>query len=262
MDQIWRRPLEIPHRKLERPIVAASYQYDAAHKGSWLSHDQGRFVFTESGVLRVTTPSGMWTLGPQRGLWIALRVRHELIATTAVSLHSVSFEPQASPWPESACHAMRVSPLLRELVAALVEDRERGPECRYALITPLLLSEMRNAREALGGGLPLPLDRRLRQICDFLLAAPANGDSLATWGERVGASERTLARRFKDETGLTFGHWRQQLRIVEAVSRLAQGVRVAEIAAELGYANSSAFISMFRKTMGEPPQRYLKSEPR
>jgi len=262
VDQIWLHRPEIPHRKLERPIMAESYQYDASHRGSWRSHDQGRFVFTVSGVLRVTTPIGMWTLGPQRGLWIAPRVCHELIATSAVCMHSVYFEPEASPWPESACHAVSVSSLLRELVAAMVEDRECDPERRYALIAPLLLSEMRDSRKAAGGGLPLPLDRRLRQICDFLLAAPANGDSLAIWGERVGASERTLARRFKDETGLTFGHWRQQLRIVEAVSKLAQGVRVAEIAAELGYANSSAFITMFRKTMGETPQRYLKSEPR
>ncbi|MCX5540916.1 helix-turn-helix transcriptional regulator [Paraburkholderia sp. CNPSo 3076] len=262
MDQIWRQRPEITHRKRERPIMATSYECDATHRETWHLHDEGRFVFTMSGVLRVTTPIGMWTLGPQRGLWIAPRVGHEWIATSAVCMHSVSFEPEASPWPESACHTVRVSPLLRELVAALVEDRERDPESRHALITPLLLSEMRASREASGGGLPLPLDRRLRQICDFLLAAPANGDSLAIWGERVGASERTLARRFKDETGLTFGHWRQQLRIVEAVSKLAQGVRVAEIAAELGYANSSAFISMFRKTMGEPPQRYLKREPR
>ena len=261
MDQIWCHRPESTQRTLERPIMATSHEYGAGAR-EWRSHDQAQFVFTTSGVLRLKTSVGMWTLGPHRGLWIAPRVGHELIATSAVRLHSVYFEPEASPWPESACHAVTVSSLLRELVAALVEDRERDMACRYTLVTPLLVSEMRDSREAPGAGLPLPLDRRLRQICDVLLADPANGDPLSIWGERVGASERTLARLFKDETGLTFGQWRQQLRIVEAVSKLAQGVRVAEIAAELGYANSSAFITMFRKTMGETPQRYLKSEPR
>jgi AraC-like DNA-binding protein len=242
--------------------MAKSYELDVVNRESWRSHDHAQFVFTVRGVLRVLTPVGLWTLGPHRGLWIAPRVGHALIAASAVHLHSLDFEPEASPWPKSECHVVRVSSLLRELVAALVEDGASDPERRYALIAPLLLAEMRDSREASGGGLPLPRDRRLRQICDFLLTEPANGDALAIWGERVGASERTLARLFKDETGLTFGQWRQQLRIVEAVSKLAQGVRVAEIAAELGYANSSAFITMFRKTMGEPPQRYQKSEPR
>lgn len=262
MDQIWCHRPESTQRTLERSILATSREYDAGARQPWRSHDHAQLVFTTSGVLRVTTPIGVWTLGPHRGLWIAPCVDHEWIATSAVRMHSVYFEPQASPWPESGCHAVTVSSLLRELVAAMVEDRERDPQRRRALITPLLLSEMRDSREASGAGLPLPLDRRLRQICDVLLADPANGDSLSIWGGRVGASERTLARLFKDETGLTFGHWRQQLRIVEAVAKLAQGTRVAEIAAELGYANSSAFITMFRKTMGETPQRYLKSEPR
>ncbi|WP_233888200.1 AraC family transcriptional regulator [Paraburkholderia flagellata] len=257
MDQIWCHRPESTQRTLERPIRATSHEYDAGARQRWRSHDHAQLIFTTSGVLRVTTSFGVWTLGPHRALWIAPLVDYEWIATSAARMHSVYFEPQASPWPESECHAVTVSSLLRELVAAMAEGRERD-----ALITPLLLSEMRDSREASGAGLPLPLDRRLRQICDVLLADPANGDSLSIWGERVGASERTLARLFKDETGLTFGHWRQQLRIVEAVSKLARGVRVAEIAAELGYANSSAFITMFRKTMGETPQRYLKSEPR
>lgn len=261
MDQTWWHRPEFQQRKLSRPIIASSYKYEAANREPWHSHDQAQFVFTVRGVLRVMTPIGMWTLGPHRGLWIAPRIGHELIATGEVLMHSVYFEPEASPWPESECRALMVSSLLRELVAAMVDDKRNDPDRRYALITPLLLAEMRDSREALGGGLPLPLDRRLRQICDFLLTEPANGYSLTMWGERVGASERTLARLFREETGLTFGQWRQQLRIVEAVSKLAQGVPVAAIASELGYTNSSAFITMFRKTIGETPQRYLKSEP-
>jgi AraC-like DNA-binding protein len=74
----------------------------------------------------------------------------------------------------------------------------------------------------------------------------------------VGASPRTLARLFREETGLSFGQWRQQLRIVEGVARLALDVPVSTIAVELGYQSASAFIPMFRKTLGDTPQRYLK----
>lgn len=69
----------------------------------------------------------------------------------------------------------------------------------------------------------------------------------------------TLARLYREETGLTFLQWRQQLRLVESMSRLAKGASVAAVASELGYGNSSAFIAMFKKATGQTPQRYVKS---
>ncbi|WP_244111641.1 helix-turn-helix transcriptional regulator [Burkholderia cepacia] len=137
-------------------------------------------------------------------------------------------------------------------------EREH-PERRSALIDPPLLQEMHGAQLASEGLLPLPKDRRLQQICGQLMDAPADNTPLNDWGMRVGASESTLERAFKDETGLTFGQWRQRWRLVESISRLAKGMAVSTIATELGYRNSSAFITMFRRAMGETPQRFLRS---
>jgi AraC-like DNA-binding protein len=150
--------------------------------------------------------------------------------------------------------------LLHELVATLVTDLENGrSERRPALIDPLLLQELREAQLATEGLLPLPKDRRLQQICGQLMDAPSDNTPLNDWGMRVGASESTLERAFKEETGLTFGQWRQRLRLVESIARLAKGMPVSAIATELGYANSSAFITMFRRAMGETPQRFLRN---
>lgn len=245
-------------RRMSRPVVAAKRDYTDGAREPWHLHEEAQFVFSAHGVLRVVTPIGVWTLGPQLGLWLAPGIAHELHAVGDVTMHSLYFEGDAAPWTSPECRVLAVSPLLQALVAAMVEDRSTPHESRATLITPLLVSELKNAPLAHGVKLPLPADRRLRQICELLIADPANADSLGTWGDRVGASERTLARLFKEETGLTFGQWRQQLRLVEAVSRLAQGMPVATIAMELGYQNASAFITMFKKSMGETPQRYLK----
>lgn len=78
-------------------------------------------------------------------------------------------------------------------------------------------------------------------------------------GKKVGASERTLARLFREETQLSFSEWRQQIRLLEAVCNLARGVAVGQLAHELGYASPSAFIAMFRKKLGVSPQRYIQS---
>jgi AraC-like DNA-binding protein len=69
---------------------------------------------------------------------------------------------------------------------------------------------------------------------------------------------RTLGRLFKRETGLTFGQWRQQLRLAEAVCQLSLGTPVATVARELGYATANAFSAMFHRALGAPPQRYMR----
>ena len=68
---------------------------------------------------------------------------------------------------------------------------------------------------------------------------------------------RTLARLVKNETGMTFGRWRQQLHIVIALQRLSAGARVQQVAEELGYESVTAFITMFKKALGKPPARYF-----
>lgn len=75
----------------------------------------------------------------------------------------------------------------------------------------------------------------------------------------MGASERTLARLFREETQLSFSEWRQQIRLLEAVCNLARGVAVSTLANDLGYASASAFIAMFRKKLGVSPQRYIQA---
>jgi AraC-like DNA-binding protein len=86
---------------------------------------------------------------------------------------------------------------------------------------------------------------------------PDDNRTLAAWGKMVGATGRTLARRFKVETGMTFGQWRQQMRILEALKRLARNEPVTTVAIELGYESPSAFISMFKKSLGTTPGRYF-----
>jgi AraC-like DNA-binding protein len=259
IDPTRMRPVNTDDPRMPHPIMASRRDYADGAREPWHLHEEAQFVFTAQGVLRVITPVGVWTLGPQRGLWLAPGIAHELHAVGDVSMHSLYFKRDAAPWSGSECRVLAISSLLQALVAAMVEDKNAPHQSRASLITPLLVDEIKTAPQAEGVKLPLPGDRRLRLICERLIADPANIDSLGARGDRVGASERTLARLFKDETGLTFGQWRQQLRLVEAVSRLAQGTPVATIAVELGYQTASAFITMFKKSMGETPQRYLKN---
>ena len=70
-------------------------------------------------------------------------------------------------------------------------------------------------------------------------------------------SSRTLARRFLAETGLPFRHWRQQVRLLEALKRLACQEHVTTVALDLGYDSPSAFIAMFKRALGVTPGQYF-----
>jgi AraC-like DNA-binding protein len=104
---------------------------------------------------------------------------------------------------------------------------------------------------------PMPVNAKLRKIAAAMMADPADRATIVEWGRRVGVAPRTLTRILQRETGMSFGRWRQQLQILIALQRLAQGASVQTVALDLGYEGASAFVTMFRKVLGKPPARYL-----
>jgi AraC-like DNA-binding protein len=60
---------------------------------------------------------------------------------------------------------------------------------------------------------------------------------------------------------MTFGKWRQQLRLLRAVELIANGEKVISAALDAGYANPSAFTAMFRRQLGMTPSQYFEANP-
>ena len=103
----------------------------------------------------------------------------------------------------------------------------------------------------------MPVNAKLRKIAAAMMADPSDRATIDDWGRRMAIAPRTLTRSLKRETGMSFGRWRQQLHILVALQRLDQGASVQTVALDLGYEGASAFVTMFRKTLGKPPGRYL-----
>lgn len=103
-----------------------------------------------------------------------------------------------------------------------------------------------------------PSDKRLRTICTVLLERPYDNATLADWGVQLGVDEKTIQRLFRKETGMTFGQWRQQARLMQALERIALGERIIDVAVALGYDSPSAFASMFKRQFGTTPSQFFK----
>ena len=79
---------------------------------------------------------------------------------------------------------------------------------------------------------------------------PGLDHDIDAWAEQVGVSRRTLTRRFREETGLSFGAWRRRVRLLEAMTREAQGATLREVTATVGYRSPRAFQAMMQRTLG------------
>jgi AraC-like DNA-binding protein len=94
----------------------------------------------------------------------------------------------------------------------------------------------------------------LRKYSTRILAIAVRSLSFAVLAAQA---KRSIERLFQQEVGMTFGRWRQQLRLMHAMRLLAEGAKVTYAALESGYSTPSAFISMFRKTLGIAPKSYF-----
>lgn len=229
------------------------------------THRKAQLIYCISGVMTVETEQGQWVAPPNRGIWVPSGFEHEILINQAAEMRTVYVTPDARANLPNRPFALAVTRLLRELIlAALVTDRTPDPHL-YAPGTPMahiteVLLDQIVAQPASDLHLPYPSDRRLRPICAALTGDPADRRSLKEWAKVVGASDRTVERLFMAETGMTFHRWREQMRVLRSLTLLANGRAVKSVALELGFANPSTFITMFRKTMGVTPGAYLKGE--
>jgi AraC-like DNA-binding protein len=240
-----------------RPVVALATDYLPGHEIAPHRHRRVQLVHAATGVMTVTTEHGAWVVPPGRAVWVPPGVEHRIRAQGNLAMRTVYIAVGAGPQLGDDCCVVNVSPLLRELIlAAMAMPRLYSPDGPNARLVAVLLDQLRSVDIA-PLHLPLPDDRRLRRVTEGLLADPGNNRCLSDWAQVAGASGRTLARVFIRETGMTFGQWRQQVRLLEALRRMAVGQSVLTVAVDLGYESASAFIVMFRRALGTTPGRYF-----
>lgn len=220
-------------------------------------HHHAQLLYACAGIMTVTTEGGIWVVPPHRAVWIPPTKDHAVHANTALSLRNLYINSAGiSGLPGELC-VVAVPRLLRELILEVIDLAvlydEKGAGGRLVNVT---LDRIKSLN-VVPLHLPLPTSESTGRIATEITRNPADNRSIDAWALQIGTSGRTLARRFFEETGLSFGQWRQQARLLEAMRLLADGVAVTTVAMELGYGSQSAFINMFRKAVGKTPGKYF-----
>jgi AraC-like DNA-binding protein len=246
-----------PGQAAGAPVKAFAEDLAPGHDTGWHRHQRAQLVMSAAGTLTCETRDGTWVVPPDRAVWIPPGRQHRLTCNAAVAVRALYFKRDF--WDGGQrCRVLHLDPLLRALVLrAATPTRGRPAKGAAERRLAVLRDELAAAAEA-PLGLRLGEDARLRRVTQRLAEEPADNRSLAAWGKAAAASERTLARLFLAETGLAFGQWRRQARLLKSLSLLAAGAPVTAAALDLGYAGPSAFIQAFRRQFGTTPGRYLK----
>jgi AraC-like DNA-binding protein len=245
------------------PVLVVPINYPTGWHIEPHVHRKAQLIYCCSGVMTVETAHEQWVAPPNCSVWVPGGMEHEICITQAAEMRTLYVEPLARKGLPSAPSTLGVSPLLRELILASViattapDPADFAPGTPSAHIAEVLLDQILAMPQS-ELHIPMPADRRLKPICAALTADPGDRRSLKEWADEVGASDRTIERLFMQETGLTFHRWREQMRVLKSLTLLQSGRAVKNVALELGFANPSTFITMFRKIMGMTPGAYLK----
>jgi AraC-like DNA-binding protein len=253
-DEVF-EPVEVP-----RPISAVGIELvtkgveQQPHR-----HQKAQLILTVRGLITCEVAHGLWMVARQRALWIPGGLEHSVRGVGDLELYALFIDPELASRLPKQCSSLSASPLLQELVIAASHmpqlydvDGADGRMVR-TMIDQLERAPLENLH------LPMPSDPRLRRIAQTLSSDPANRTTIGEWAKILAMSERSLSRFIMKQTGMRFGRWRQLRQVMFAIEQLAEGVTVQAVAFDLGYESASAFITMFKKVMGQPPGQYFAS---
>lgn len=239
-----------------RPLVAMENHWPAGSSTGWHTHPRAQLLYATSGVMVVHTDAGSWVVPPNRALWMVAHLRHNVTMSGDVLMRTAYVDATAIARLPRESGVINVSPLLRELLVEAVRLPPGGAlSARDKRLIALIIDELRVAN-TLALHLPMPADTRLQTICRALIAHPDDASSAAAWAASINVGERTLQRLFIQHTGMGFSQWREQARLLAALTSIAQGKKLIEVALDCGYSSHSAFTAMFKRHFGVPPSAF------
>jgi AraC-like DNA-binding protein/quercetin dioxygenase-like cupin family protein len=231
------------------PVAIMKRRIASAGRTDWHSHRRIQLLYATSGLMVVAAERAAWMVPTGHGLLVAGGVLHDASCSGPLGLCTAYIEPHVFEADLAAgCRSIQVTPLLDAALCALADEPEDifEPDGRSGLLAQVILDEIKRAPDT-SFALPMPQDLRLRKICDALIADPALQLQIDDWAGEAGLSRRTLTRRFREETSLSFSEWRRIARAARARITRAEGIPLSVAAHSVGYRSVPALRTMMAR---------------
>lgn len=140
-----------------------------------------------------------------------------------------------------------------------------SPAARHSLedtlIATLLYAQSHNYSDALHAPAEPALPRHVRRVEEIVAADPSRPHALADLAAQVGVSVRSLQagfRRHRDMSPVEFVRVQRLAQARAVLLDAAPGMRVTEVALEVGYAHLGRFARDYKARYGESPSQTLR----
>jgi AraC-like DNA-binding protein len=235
----------------------------AAEPARDLCVDRHYLLCASAGALRLEAQGRAWLLPPARAALIEAGRLIRVSLPHPVTTASVLFDTAFTPAPPAPLTVFDLSPLARALVTECgTWGNSDQPLTAYAetLFAALAAVTWRLAEQPSPVVVPVgrsPELRRALRLTEERLGGEVRFEDLA---DEVGLVPRSLARRFSEETGMTWRAALRRMRVLRAIEELAAGdTPVTKIAYMVGYSSLSAFNAAFQELTGRTPTEYRAS---
>ncbi len=240
-------------------IATLAYEYPAGFHVPQHSHGSDQVIYAIRGVMEIASGQGCWLIPPQFAIWIPAGRLHSIRMPGAVSMRTLYLRPGLARRLPGECTVLQIPPLLRELILEAVRiGHLRRRNLLHASLGTLIVAQLEGAA-AVPSFVTLPKDQRALFVAQSAMSNLRACGSFQSLCDQAGASPRTIQRIFRREVGSSFECWRRQFRLMKALELLAGGCRVKEVAFEIGYRQPSAFVEMFRSTLGATPKAWAST---
>ena len=147
---------------------------------------------------------------------------------------------------------LNLSPLIAAIIDHVCHTHQAHDAAASKHLLAVFLDQLPQQREVplFVPTLRSPLARR---VAEAIETDPADTPRIRDLAAALAVSDRTLERAFIADAGMPLGEWRQRSRVCRAITLLAGGQAVKDVALEVGYETPSAFVVAFKKFVGTTP---------
>lgn len=225
-------------------------------------HKKAQFLYTEGGIIHVTTETRTYFLPARHFIWIPAGVAHSIHTSSENAImRNLYFSENTNEHEFYSIEGIYPADDL-VLQMMLFTNRWNGHlkkgSRHYTIANAIKAILPEICATQLHLSLPFAKDARLENILSYLDQNLGETILFSDLANRFGFSERSLYRLFEKDLGMSFIQYFTIRRILKAMELLLERkLSVNEIAQAVGYNSTPTFSNTFFKILGQRPTEYI-----